>query len=193
MPYIQPLDRLLALAEANNALVYGHFTLSSRTSSHYYFDSKNITLDPEGAYLISQILLPILNDAGAQVVGGPALGSIPIATALAMASHASPRPIPAFIVRDAQKAHGMKSAVDGHLWPGALAAVVDDVCTTGKSLLHAIDTVETAGGTVVAVLTLLDRQQGGSQEVRRRGYQFHSVFTANSRGRITSTSKGAPS
>ena len=193
MPYIQPLDRLLALAEANNALVYGNFTLSSGASSHYYFDSRNLTLDPEGACLISQLLLPLLTAAGAQVVGGPALGSIPIATALAMASQASLQPIPAFIVRDAPKAHGTKSAIDGHLWPGALAAVVDDVCTTGKSLLRAIDAVEDAGATVVAVLTLLDRQQGGSQEIRRRGYQFRSLFTANYHGRLTSTPKGARS
>ena len=178
---------LLQLAIDKKALTHGDFTLSSGKKSPYYFDGRKLSMDPQGAHLIAHIMLPLLNDAGADAVGGPVLGAVPIAAAIALASQSGHRPIQAFAVRNEQKAHGTQSAIEGNIWPGAKAAIVDDVCTTGTSLLHAIHQAEDAGAHVVAVITVLDRQEGGSAEIRRRGYSFHSILSANLQGSISPT------
>ena len=83
----ETVDRLLALALERGAIKYGDFTLSSGKKSSYYFDGRLLSLDPEGAHLISQALLPLLQQAGAQAVGGTTLGADPIVTAVALASY----------------------------------------------------------------------------------------------------------
>ena len=179
-------DRLLQLALDLDALRYGDFTLTSGKKSSYYFDGRLLSLDPEGAYLIARALLPIVRTAGAQAVGGPTLAADPIVTAVSMASHleAEGAPVPAFIVRKEAKQHGMGNAVEGHLKPGTKVAVVDDTCTTGGSLFLAIEAAEAAGCSVVKVLAILDRNEGGSDELRRRGYDFASLLVANSAGEV---------
>ncbi len=179
-------DRLLQLSLDMGALKYGDFTLTSGKKSPYYFDGRLLSLDPEGAYLTAQALLPLVRQAGAQAVGGPTLAADPIVAAISMASHLEPDggPVPAFIVRKEAKAHGMGNAVEGHLEPGAKVAVVDDTCTTGGSLFQAIEAAEAVGCTVVKVLAVLDRQEGGGDELRRRGYDFTALLVANSDGVI---------
>ena len=177
-------DRLLQLALDRGALKYGTFTLSSGQESSYYFDGRLLSLDPEGAYLIGSTLLPILREAGAQAVGGPTLGADPMVAAVAVTSHIEGSPIPAFIVRKETKVHGTQQAVEGHLGSGTRVAVVDDACTSGASLFLAIEAAEAAGCTVVKVVTILDRCQGGSDEIRRRGYDFVSLLTATPEGRV---------
>ena len=193
---VAPLDdtvqRLLELALARGALRYGDFTLSSGRKSGYYFDSRRLSLDPEGAHLIGKAVLPILRRAGVEAVGGPTLGADPIVTAIALTSYLEGRvtpgevasPISAFIVRKEAKAHGTEQSVEGPLVPGSRVAIIDDVCTTGGSLFHAIAAAEAAGCTVVKVLALLDRREGGSEEMRRRGYDFVALMTATPQGRI---------
>ena len=180
--------RLLQLALDKGALRYGDFTLTSGRKSGYYFDGRLLSLDPEGAYLVGQALLPSIRAAGAQAIGGPTLGADPIVTAVALVSHleGGPEgaPIPAFIVRKEAKAHGTGQAIEGPLPPGCRTAIVDDTCTTGGSLFQAIDAAEAAGCTVVKVLALLDRQEGGGAELRRRGYDFTPLLAANAAGQI---------
>ena len=179
-------ERLLQLSLDMGALRYGDFTLTSGRKSSYYFDGRLLSLDPEGAYLISRALLPLVRASGAQAIGGPTLAADPIVTAVSMASHLEPEggPVPAFIVRKEAKQHGMGNAVEGHLKPGARVAVVDDTCTTGGSLFLAIEAAEAAGCTVVKVLAVLDRCEGGGEELRRRGYDFASLLVANDKGEI---------
>jgi orotate phosphoribosyltransferase len=178
------VDRLLQLALDRGALEYGKFTLSSGQQSSYYFDGRLLSLDPEGSYLIGRALLPILREAGAQAVGGPTLGADPMVAAVALTSHLEGSPIPAFIVRKETKSHGTQQAVEGHLDPDSRVAIVDDTCTSGASLFLAIEVAEAAGCTVVKVATILDRRQGGSDELRRRGYDFVSLLTATPEGRV---------
>lgn len=184
------LNRLLALALERGALKYGDFTLSSGKKSSYYFDGRLLSLDPEGAHLIAQALLPLLHQAGAQAVGGLTLGADPIVAAVALASHifrlkdGGLRPIPGFIVRKEAKGHGTRQGIEGPLAPGSKVAIVDDVCTTGGSLFQAIGAAEAAGCTVVKVLAVLDRVEGGSQELRRRGYDFTALLAATPAGQI---------
>ena len=179
-------NRLLQLALDMGALRYGDFTLTSGKKSSYYFDGRLLSLHPEGAYLASQALLPLVRASGAAAIGGPTLGADPIVAAVSMASHleSGGAPVPAFIVRKEAKEHGMGNTVEGHLAAGSKVAVVDDTCTTGGSLFQAIEAAEAAGCTVVKVLAILDRREGGSDELRRRGYDFAALLVANSEGEI---------
>ena len=178
------VKRLLDLALERGAIKYGDFTLTSGKKSGYYFDGRLLSLDPEGAYLIGQAILPIIQDAGAEAVGGTTLGADPIVTAVAVASHGTGPAVPAFIVRKESKEHGTRQNIEGPLVAGARVAIVDDVCTTGGSLFHAIAAAEEAGCAVVKVLAVLDRREGGSDEMRRRGYDFVSLLQATADGII---------
>lgn len=179
------VTRLLDLALERGAIRYGDFTLSSGRKSTYYFDGRLISLDPEGAYLLGHALLPILTDAGVRAVGGPTLGADPIVAAVATASWQQGTPIPAFIVRKEAKGYGTGQMIEGPLPPqGTSVAIVDDACTTGGSLFHAIDAAEEAGYEVGLVLAALDRNEGGSDAIRQRGYPFASLLTAGEDGRI---------
>ncbi len=182
--------RLLEIAEERGAIRYGDFTLSSGRKSSYYFDGRLLSLDPEGAHLIGNALLSAiggLGDAGIAAIGGPTLGADPIVAAVAMASWQSAeggRPLPAFIVRKEAKGYGTAQLIEGPLPAGATVAIVDDACTTGGSLFHAIDAAEEAGCRVGLVLAVLDRNEGGSDAIRKRGYRFAALLTAGDDGRI---------
>ena len=177
-------ERLLSLSLARGSLKYGQFTLSSGKTSSYYFDGRLLSLDPEGAMLIGQALLPLIRQAGAQAVGGPTLAADPIVTAVALASQEDGDGIPAFIVRKESKEHGMGQLIEGPLVAGSRVAIVDDTCTTGGSLLHAIAAAEALGCSVVQVIALLDRREGGGDELRRRGYDFTALMAATPEGKI---------
>ncbi len=178
------VDRLLQLALEKGALKYGDFTLTSGKKSTFYFDGRLLSLDPEGAYLISQSLLPVLREAGAEAVGGLTLGADPIVASIALASHIDETPIPAFIVRKEAKSHGTGQIVEGPLKAGSRVAIIDDACTTAGSLFQAIEAAEGAGCTVVKVVAVLDRQGGGGDELRRRGYDFIALMEADPDGKI---------
>lgn len=180
------VDRLLQRALEMGALTYGDFTLTSGKKSSYYFDGRLLSLDPEGAYLSANALLPLVRASGAEAIGGPTLGADPIVAAVSLVSHLESDgcPVPAFIVRKEAKQHGMGNAVEGHLAAGSKVAVVDDTCTTGGSLFQAIEAAEASGCTVVKVLAILDRCEGGGEELRRRGYDFAALLVANDKGEI---------
>jgi orotate phosphoribosyltransferase len=175
---------LLDIAKKRGAIRYGDFRLSSGRKSSYYFDGRLLSLDPEGAYLLGKKLLPLLTEAGVSAIGGPTLGADPIVAAVATVSWEQGQPIPAFIVRKEAKEHGTSRLIEGWVTAGATVAIVDDTCTTGGSLLHAIAAAEDAGCTVALVLAILDRNEGGSADIRRRGYRFASLLTAGNDGQI---------
>ena len=177
-------QRLLSLSLARGALKYGQFTLSSGKSSSYYFDGRLLSLDPEGAMLIGQALLPLIRRAGAQAVGGPTLAADPMVTAVALASQEEGEGIPAFIVRKETKEYGIGQLIEGPLVGGSRVAIVDDTCTTGGSLLHAIAAAEALGCSVVKVIVLLDRREGGGDELLERGYDFTALMEATPEGKI---------
>ena len=178
-------ERLLALAVARNALRYGDFTLTSGKKSSYYFDGRLLSLDPEGAHLITQALLPALRDAGATAIGGPTLGADPIVAAIVLAGYLSGVRLPGFIVRKEAKDHGTGQAIEGPLEPGSRVAIIDDTCTTGGSLFQAIEAVEAISCVVVKVVAVLDRCEGGGEALKARGYDFMSILQATPEGTIT--------
>ncbi len=183
-------DAILRVAERVGALRFGDFTLSSGARSSYYFDGRLLTLDPEGALLVAGALMPLLLDCRAQAVAGPTLGADPMVAAVAVTSQLRGTPIPGLIVRMEAKEHGMARLIEGPLTEGTRIAVVDDACTSGASLMHAVRAVEDRGCEVVKVLCILDRLEGGSAEIRRRGYDFASLLQHDGSGGVVASPSG---
>lgn len=169
-------ERLKELLK-KNSLKFGDFILASGKKSNYYFDSKLTTLTAEGAYLTGKCFFKIIveNKIEAEYIGGMTLGSDPIVTSVALVSKIEGKPIDAFIVRKEPKTHGTKNFIEGLIEEGKRTIIVDDVVTTGGSTLKAIEKAEEAGLKVVAVICLLDREEGGGEEISKR-YPFYSVI-----------------
>ena len=134
--------------------------------------------------MTAKCLLPILYDSQVDALAGPTLGADPIVSSVSTMSYIEGRPVPALIVRKEKKTHGGGRNIEGHFFRGQKVAVVDDTCTTGGSLFHAIEAVENEGCEVVKVLSIMDRMAGGSEELERRGYDFQSLFVADNNGKI---------
>jgi orotate phosphoribosyltransferase len=168
-------ERLRALIR-QHCLSYGDFTLSSGRKSNYYLDLRKLSTLPEGAYLLARTLLATLGDGGVEALGGPTIGADPIAGAVAAVSFIERKGLPTFMVRKQQKAHGTSGKIEGNFRPGWRVAIVDDVVTTAGSILGAARAVEEAGCVVARTLAVVDREEGGADEIRRAGYRFDSLF-----------------
>lgn len=168
-------ERLAELLR-ENSLMFGDFTLASGKKSKFYFDSKRTTLLPEGAYLVAREVLRTVREHGirADAIGGLTLGADPIVCPVAALSHVEGPALRAFIVRKEAKGHGTERRIEGSLAPGSRVVIVDDVVTTAGSTLQAIEAAEFAGHTVVAVICLVDREEGGAERLER--YPFHPLF-----------------
>ncbi|MBZ5694278.1 MAG: orotate phosphoribosyltransferase [Acidobacteriia bacterium] len=162
------------------SLVRGEITLSSGKKSNYYMDCKLTTLDPEGALLTGYCVLELLDEMGVKpdAIGGLSMGADPLVTAAGVVSAIEKRPLPGFLVRKEAKKHGRQKQIEGMENPrGKKVVIVDEVCTTGGSTQEAIDAAEREGCEVVAVISLVDREEGGS-EILRQKYNYRSIFTA---------------
>jgi orotate phosphoribosyltransferase len=169
--------RIREIALRENAFLEGEFKLSSGIRSNRYFEGKKVTLVPDGAYEVGKAIFDDLVEAGVDAIGGLATGAYPIVTAVALVSHLEGRPIPSFIVREVRKEHGTMRKIEGHLKEGSRVAIVDDVVTKGGSVLTAIKEVEAKGCEVVKVIVLVDRKEGGSDDLKRRGYDFTAILS----------------
>ena len=156
----------------------GEVTLTSGRKSDYYFDCKQTALHPEGGWLIGNLLFDLL-PADIVGVGGMTLGADPLVTAVSIASFLRARPLPAFIVRKASKGHGTNQFLEGlsNFQPGDTVALLEDVVTTGGTLLTVIDRVQDAGLKIGAVVTVLDRNEGGAAKLAERGIPLLSIFS----------------
>lgn len=153
------------------------FTLASGKTSHYYFNCKPTTLDPEAMNLIGSIIFDMLKETHITAAGGLTLGADPIANALAVISYQQGKPIKAFIVRKDVKDHGTKSAIEGNVQAGEKIAVIDDVITTGGSTILAIEQARKAGLVVETVITLIDREEGGRENILKHVSNVQSILT----------------
>jgi len=169
-------DRLLDLL-CSFAYREGDFVLSSGQKSSYYINCKPVTLHPEGALATGRLLFSMLS-ADVQAVAGLTLGADPIVTAVSIVSALGDRPIPALIVRKEAKGHGTMAYIEGPTLPeGATVVVLEDVVTTGKSAMQAVERLRGAGYKVDRILALIDREQGGAEFYRSVGLDFEAVFT----------------
>ncbi len=174
----------IRLLEDSGALLFGEFTLSSGRKSSYYFDSKKLTMDPAGARFVARHLVDRLDAEGIRYVGGVAYGGIPIVSHIVMMTGMREGvPIRAFYHRKDSKEHGTGSNVEGQFPPlGEPVAIVEDVVTTGGSLLQSIRSAEEEGYKVTHALTLVDRDEGGREVVEAAGYKFWSLFRVERSG-----------
>jgi orotate phosphoribosyltransferase len=165
-----PHDRLLSILAERSAR-RGQFTLSSGRQSTLYIDARLTTMSPDGLALIGPLALDALREAAWPVdaVGGLTLGADPISYAIAYASAATEHPVRAFTVRKEAKTHGTGRLIEGPFREGDHVAIVEDVITTGGSALRAVDAVRRAGGTVLGVLALVDREEGGRDALEGAG------------------------
>ncbi|MFO7762035.1 MAG: orotate phosphoribosyltransferase [Desulfobia sp.] len=159
----------------------GTFTLTSGRQSDFYIDGKQTTLSAEGAWLCGSLIFDRLrnNPVPIGAVGGMTLGADPLVTAVSIASFLEGSPIPAFIVRKKTKAHGTAAVMEGrtNLKPGCNVSLVEDVVTTGGTLLEVIDQVEAQGFKPAHIITVVDRQEGGIEALAERGFTLEALFT----------------
>ena len=153
--------------------------LSSGKMSDVYFDGRKVTLHPKGITLFARAILEVIQLDSLDAVGGPSIGADPIATAVSIFAFLDKKKeLPAFLIRKEPKPHGLQKQVEGtDLKAGMKVLIVEDVITTGKSVLNAIATVESTGAQVVQVVCLVDRNEGGKQVLA--SYPFTSIFTCD--------------
>lgn len=178
----QALDRLKQLI-LDRAVSFGDVQLSSGQSSRFYVDGKQVTMDAQGALLFAEHFLAVNAPDEYDAVGGPTLGADPMAAAVSVLSQMKGTPKAAFIVRKAAKEHGKMRRIEGPLADGARVIVVEDVITSGKSVLEAIDALESEKSCkIVKIVCLVDREQGAREAFAARGYAFEPIFTATELG-----------
>lgn len=141
------------------------FKLTSGALSQYYFNCKTVTLSPEGMYLIGNIIYDMISPLDVKGIGGLTLGADPISCAVAYTSFLKGKPVQAFVVRKKAKEHGTMQWIEGNIKEGDSVVVVDDVITTGSSTIQAITRLKEAGVFVKKVIVLVDRQEGGRENI----------------------------
>ena len=176
-------EQLLNLL-ATNSFRLGEFTLSSGAKSDYYIDCRTTTLHAHGAELTGRVFLDLIQQQGwqPQAVGGLTMGADPIVVATSVISSQAGAPIHGFLVRKAEKAHGMGRRVEGFQEKGARVVIVDDVCTTGGSTIQAIEAAREFGFNITGVACLVERLEAGGRpavEQAAAPAPFISVFTSN--------------
>ena len=162
----------------------GDFILASGKRSSYYIDCRRTTMSAEGMVLIGRMGWRAIQQAGWQpaAVGGLTMGADPVAYAIAAASFGSQNAIDAFSVRKEAKGHGTGRLIEGSFKAGDRVVVVEDVITTGDSAQRAIQAVEQSGGSVVGVLAVVDRQEGGRHALEERGHAVVALVTVHDLG-----------
>jgi orotate phosphoribosyltransferase len=172
---MQQREKLLKLL-VEKSLKKGEFTLVSGAKSSYYINGKLCSLDSRGSYLIARILLAMISDDVPDAIGGLSLGADPIVGAMLALAGMEDLELKGFMVRKEQKGHGTKSLVEGPVAAGDRVVIIEDVITTGGSSLKAIRAVEDLGCEVARVIAIVDRKQGASENLKREGYRFESIF-----------------
>ena len=190
---MSPTDRqrLLTLL-AERSYREGTFELSSGGTSSYYIDCRTTTMHAEGLVRMGAAGLDALEEAdiAPDLVGGLTMGADPVSYAIAAESWRRGRPIQAFSVRKEAKGHGRTRRIEGCFEAGKRAVVTEDVVTTGGSALEAVDAVRGAEGEVLAVLALVDREEGGRDAVEAAGVPLLALFTAEELGRAAADGAG---
>jgi orotate phosphoribosyltransferase len=176
-----PRERLAALLR-ERALIRESVVLSSGRRSSYYFDARQVLLDPEGAALAGKLAWSALAADGPGAVGGLTLGADPLVCAVSAAAWAEGHRVTGFFVRKEAKKHGLQQWIEGpFIEEGTPVAVVDDVLTSGGSLVTAVEKARQAGGVVVGALVVIDRGEGGraAAEAALGPAPLHALFTAD--------------
>jgi orotate phosphoribosyltransferase len=160
----------------DRAISFGHFKLASGKESTYYINSKKAIFNAEAVALLGELLWEMTLGLNVQAAGGLEVGAIPMAVAMAARYQREGRPLEGFFVRKQPKGHGSRERIEGVLPAGARVAVLDDVLTTGGSVMQAAAEVELAGARVAAVICIVDRLEG-AQDLLVPRYNYMPIFT----------------
>jgi orotate phosphoribosyltransferase len=172
----------LAEALKSKSLTSGDFLLASGRRSNYYIDGKLTSMDPEGAVLIAEAIFEEIANLQVDAIGGMDMGATPIIGALAVTGVYKGRPLPTFVVRKDVKSHGTMKLVEGLLTPNSRVVIVDDVVTSGVSILKAIDAVQQQGCEVLLAISVLDRNAGAAEALERRQIPYQPLVTLRDLG-----------
>jgi orotate phosphoribosyltransferase len=177
-PLEEKRRRLLTIIKERSFLTEGGpFKLASGAMSDYYLDMKPTTFSPEGLSLIADIVYDMIRkDDGVDGVGGLELGALPITNAVSMRSFAD-RPVEGFVVRKEKKGHGTDKKIDGNFRPNSNVVLFEDVTTRGGSVMEAVNAVRARGATVTKIITIVDRLEGATENLRKEGIELVAVFT----------------
>jgi len=156
------------------AVIHGDVVLSSGQRATWYIDLRRVLLDGSAAPLAGRVMLEATADLAYDAVGGLTLGADPVATAMMHAAAAQGRDLDAFVVRKAEKAHGLQRRIEGPDVAGRRVLAVEDTSTTGTSVLTAVDALLEAGADVVGVAVVVER--GARQRVTQRGLPYRAAF-----------------
>lgn len=155
----------------------GDFVLSSGARSTFYLDAKQVTYHSEGVELAGRAVLSVAREFHAQSIGGLTMGADAIVVSAVFASAVAGEPMTGFIVRKESKGHGLGKLIEGVSPAGRKVALVDDVITSGSSLLKAAAAVRDAGGEVCVAIGLVDREEGGGRAIEAEGIPFRAICT----------------
>lgn len=167
-------EYLIDLLKENEVFLQGDFTLSSGKKSDYYINMKKAITDPEILSTISKLITELIADDDIDKVAGPALGAVPIATAVSLESK-----LPLLMIRKEKKGYGTSKLIEGELNEGDDVIVVEDVSTTGGSLLKAIKAIQENGGNVKRAFVVVDRQEGAIEAFKKEGIDLEPLISVN--------------
>ena len=165
---------LINLLKENEVFLKGDFTLSSGKKSDYYINMKKAITNPEILSTISQLICDEIKDDSIDKIAGPALGAVPIATAVSLDSK-----IPLLMIRKEKKGYGTSKLIEGEINEGDSVVVVEDVSTTGKSLLKAIDAIQDNGGIVKKAFVVVDRNEGAIPNFKKLNLNLKPLICVN--------------
>jgi orotate phosphoribosyltransferase len=189
MAQVAKLERTRGIGESEllemiraRSMRLGKFTLASGRESDLYLNLKPTMMDPRGARLCAEAFLARV-PPGTEYVGGIEMGAVPLTAAMAAISDVQGKPVRTFFVRKAVKDHGTRQLVeglaDGETLQGKRVLVTEDVVTTAGSVLQAVEAVRAAGAIVTDALVIVDRQEGGAENLAAHGVKLHSVFVGD--------------
>ena len=156
------------------AVVHGKVILSSGKEAEYYVDLRRVTLDSIAAPLVGEVMLELTKDLDFEAVGGLTLGADPVATAIMHVASGKGRKIDAFVVRKAEKTHGLQRRIEGPDVKGRKVLAVEDTSTTGGSVLTAVEALKEAGAIVVAIAVIVER--GAAPKVKEAGFEYRAAY-----------------
>ncbi len=165
---------LIELLKDNEVIKFGKFRLSSGIESHYYVDMKKAITNPMILSEVAGILSDKINEMCVDRIAGPALGAIPIVTAVSLYSG-----LPMIMIRKAKKDYGTTNLIEGDLDEGNLVVVLEDVTTTGNSLLTAIEAILKNGGKVKKAFVIVDRAEGAINNLEEKGIILEPLVSVN--------------
>jgi orotate phosphoribosyltransferase len=165
---------------AQRSLIVGPITLSNGSESDHYFDCKKVMLSSDGAALVGESVFDVIREQVPKwpdAIGGLTHGADPIISAVMMVAHERGLRLDGFYVRKEPKNHGTRNLIENAPQPGASVIIVDDVVTAGGSVMRAVQEAQRAGCNVIAVITLIDRLEGGGDKIKANVERYIPLYT----------------